>query len=129
MSSRLCAALSLTVSVFVSVMMTACSMHQTPAETFRLRSECANQARAFEQDWRKDNPADFAVLIFQNHYNQGTGGCYVYVFHVEHGQTFEDLYDALEGVGRRPLVSTVDGKDDSPELRKIHTLLERAINE
>ena len=56
-------------------------MGTVPAELFKLQAECANQARQFEADWRRDNGSDFEFLYFQNHYNQARGRCFVHIYY------------------------------------------------
>lgn len=82
------------------------------AELFKLRAECANQARQFEADWRLKNGTDFQILMFQNHYNQTHGRCFVHIYYGNADLNMDTVYDALEGAGKRPLVFLVGGGSD-----------------
>jgi hypothetical protein len=62
--------------------------HDSSAELFKLQSECANQARQFEADWRHQNGSDFNILLFSNHYNRATGHCYVRISYGQPGSLF-----------------------------------------
>jgi hypothetical protein len=86
------------------------------AELFRLRAECANQASRFDAHWRRRNESDFQVLIFQNHYNQAQGRCFVgySIFYGHTSLNTEAVYDTLEGLDKPPLVLLVRGEDKAP---------------
>lgn len=81
------------------------------AELFKLRAECANQARQFEADWRRKNGTDFQILMFQNHYNQTHGRCFVRINYGNLDQDIEALYDAVEDVSQLPIVFLMLGSD------------------
>ena len=81
------------------------------AELFKLRAECANQARQFEADWRRKNGTDFEVLRFQNHYNQTHGRCFVHIYYGNPYYSWEEVYDAVEDVSQPPIVFLVRGSD------------------
>jgi hypothetical protein len=75
----------------------------SPAELFRLRAECANQARSFEAAWR--GQYDYGGFqTFSNHYNAKDGRCYVLVEALNSSGSHDILYDATEGIGGKRLV-------------------------
>ena len=82
------------------------------AELFKLRAECANQARQFEADWRRKN-GTFEILRFQNHYNQTHGSCFVYIYYGNPALNMEAVYDAVEDVSQLPIVFLVGGSDET----------------
>ena len=108
-------------SLFLSVVvcLSACS-RVDPAELFKLRAACANQARQFETDWRRDNGSDFEFLLFQNHYNQTRGRCFVHIYYGNADLNLETVYDALEGVSKSPVVLVVGGNDKAANESKEH---------
>lgn len=85
-----------------------------PSELFRLRAECANQARQFEMDWRKQLGGNYVFSVFHNHYNEADGRCYV---HISSGNDFghhETVMDATEGIGGPELAWRKVLTDKSP---------------
>lgn len=99
------------------------------AAIFRLRAECANQARQFEASWRRENGSDFEFLIFQNHYNPTRGHCYVRIHYGNADLNMDVVYDPLEGVDRPPLVLLVGGNDKAAADSKEHLDLAARIRD
>jgi hypothetical protein len=110
--------------VLLAVMcLTGCSRTDTrssSAELFKLRAECANQARQFEASWRRENGSDFEFLMFQNHYNESHSRCFVHIYYGNAGLNMETVYDALEGVSSPPIVLLVGGNDKAANETKEH---------
>ncbi|MGD1094251.1 MAG: hypothetical protein ABSB35_19975 [Bryobacteraceae bacterium] len=90
------------------------------AEIFKLQAECANQARQFEADWRRDNGSDFVFLYFKNHYNQTHGRCLVHIYYGNPDLNMETVYDALEGVSKPPIILLIGGNDKAANKTKEH---------
>ena len=89
-----------------TLFLSACSgrLQQHPAdELFRLRAECANQARLFEKDWRAELGPDYGFSVFRNHYNERDGRCYVDILSENEFGNHETVMDATEGIGSREL--------------------------
>ena len=118
--------------VCMALLLPACSHKKIdPVELFKLRAECANQARQFETDWRRDNGSDFDILRFRNHLNQASGHCYVHIYYGNPGLNMETVYDATEGVGRPPIALLIGGnaqpsKKDAEIAAEIGTYMEEA---
>jgi hypothetical protein len=98
----------------------------SPAELFRLREECAEQGRKFEDAWHREfdwirNKND--SLSFSYHYHARQGQCYV---RVRYGNT-EYVKVATDGTdGPNMALRSVDLKDaqSHSELVKIQSLME-----
>jgi hypothetical protein len=114
-------------TLLVAIFM-GCSRPQ-PAEIFKLRSECANQARSFESAWRRDNGSDFRFLFFSNHYNQRRGRCFVKIFYGHPDLNVETIYDATEGIGKPPVVTSIGGNDESANESKEHLTVAAEIRD
>ncbi len=52
------------------------SESMTASERFQVQAKCADEAREFENQWKKDNGTDFTVLMFRRHYSLANGKCY-----------------------------------------------------
>jgi hypothetical protein len=98
-------------------------------ELFKLRAECANQARQFERDWRRDNGSDFQFLVFQYHYNQIRAGCFVRIYYGNAGLNMETVYDALDSVSRQPIVLIIGPGDKASNESKEHRDLAAKIQD
>jgi hypothetical protein len=70
-----------------------------PEELFKLRAECANQARQFETDWRRELGQEYGLSVFRYHYNEADGRCYVHIHSANDFGHHETVMDATEGIG------------------------------
>jgi hypothetical protein len=87
------------------------NLSMSASERFQLQAKCADEAREFESQWKKDNGTDFEILMFRRHYSIANGKCYSFVFFGNPGMTFQTVYDALSGKTKSPLVTVVNGAD------------------
>ena len=114
--------------LLVVAWLVGCNQYRdSPAGLFRLRVECADQGRKFEDAWHRQfdwvrNQND--SLFFAYHYNAQSGQCYV---RVRYGNT-EYVRVAPEGLdGPNMALRIVDLKNDAhtdSELAKIRSLME-----
>ena len=121
--------------VVVSVVVALCScdrlgsLSMSASERFQLEAKCADEAREFESQWKKDNGTDFQMMLFRHHYNFPKGKCYslVYVGHTD--LTSEMVYDALAGTTKLPLAILMGGNDKAANDSEDHKKIAQNIRE
>ena len=92
------------------------SLSVSASERFQLQAKCADEAREFESQWKKDNGTDFTVLMFRRHYDLAKGKCYSYVyFGNDPSQMWSAVYDALSGKTNLPLVLVIGVEEKHPQ--------------
>jgi hypothetical protein len=109
-----------------------CSCDRLPgsaSERFQLQAKCADEAREFESQWKKDNGTDFEMMLFRHHYNFSKGKCYSLVYVGHAALTSEMVYDALAGTTKLPLVILMAGNDKADNENDEHKKLVTTIRE
>ena len=114
--------------LILSALCASCS-HTSPSELFRLQAKCADEARAFESQWKESNGTDFEILLFRHHYHQAQGNCYSLVYFGHPDLNFEMVYDALAGTAKPPLVTLVGGNDQKANNSEDHKKLARQVRD
>jgi hypothetical protein len=95
-----------------------------------LEAKCADEARAFESQWKKDNGTDFEMMLLRHHYNPSKGKCYSLVYVGNNaGLTSEMVYDALAGTTKLPLVILMAGNDKASNESEDHKRIAKTIRE
>jgi hypothetical protein len=94
-----------------------------------LEAKCADEAREFESQWKKDNGTDFQVLLFRHHYKFSTGKCYSLVYFGHAELNSEMVYDALAGTTKLPLVVLMAGNDKAANESEDHKAIAKTIRE
>jgi hypothetical protein len=108
----------------------AASLSMSASERFQLEVKCADEAREFESQWKKDNGTDFEMMLFRHHYNLLKGKCYSLVYvGTNTGLTSEMVYDALAGVTKMPLVILMAGNDKAANESEDHKKIAKTIRE
>jgi hypothetical protein len=71
----------------------------------------------------------FRFLFFSNHYNQRRGRCFVKIFYGHPDLNVETIYDATEGIGKPPVVTSIGGNDESANESKEHLTVAAEIRD
>lgn len=105
----------------------------TASERFQVQAKCADEAREFENQWKKDNGTDFTVLMFRRHYSLANGKCYSFVYFGNQSLTDQAVYDVLAGTTKMPLADLVTGTDknatESADYKKQQALIRGYMGE
>jgi hypothetical protein len=119
------------IAIVAILLLAACDRMATTKmsafERFQTEAKCADEAREFENIWRKDNGTDFETLFFRRHYNYGKGKCYSLVYFSHSGSAFESVYDALSGTTKFPLVTVVTSNDKAENSSAYHKNLQKQV--
>ena len=87
--------------------LTGCSgISRDSGELFRVKAECANQARQFKSEWLQFAGPDYRHSLVRNHYNVKDAKCYVEVhtnLDSDGMSHFEVVHDATKGLTPRRL--------------------------
>ena len=99
------------------------------SERFQLQAKCADEAREFESQWKRDNGTDFEMMLFRHHYNFSKGKCCSLVYIGHTALTSEMVYDALAGTAKLPLVILMAGNDKAANESEDHKKIAKTIRE
>jgi hypothetical protein len=117
-------------SVAATVVLYSCDrLSMSASERFQLQAKCADEAREFEAQWKKDNGTDFETMLFRHHYNFSKGKCYSLVYVGTAGLTSEMVYDALAATTKLPLVVLMAGNDKTANESEDHKKLATTIRD
>ncbi len=119
------------VPILIALAATSCDQatRLSVSDKFQLEAKCADEAREFESQWKKDNGTDFETMLFRHHYNFSKGKCYSLVYVGHTGLNSEMVYDALAGTTKLPLVILMGGNDKIANESDDHKKIAKTIRE